>query len=329
MRKWIGLRFALSAALLAAAMSPAQAQTYPSKAVRLIVPSASGGPNDSNSRGIAQALGEAMGQPFVVENRPGADGIIGTEACARSTPDGHTLCTCDGQGFSLNPVLRANMPYEPLRDLSPVILTAFLVSAVVVHPSVGASSVRELMDIVRAKPGSVTFGTSGLASVGNIYVQWLRATRGLNLQSVPYKSTTLAFAAMLAGEVQVTNFTVGQVAQQLKSGKLKALAQSGEIRSQYLPDVPTFKEAGMELSLRNWFGLFAPAGTPRDIVQRLNAEVGRNLLRNQGLRERYLEAQGLAMELPVGESPDAFAAFLKADRAYYANIIKTTGIRLD
>ena len=322
--------FALCAMLAGAfTLQAASAQVYPARPVRIIIPSAPGGPSDTNGRGVAQALSEALGQPFVVDNRPGADGIIGTEACVRSAPDGYTLCTCDGQGFSLNPVLRSKMPYDAIRDLKPIILTAFLYSALVVHPSVAANSLRELLDLAKAKPGRITFGTSGLASVANIYVEWLKRAKGVEFQSVPYKSTAPAFTGLVAGEVQVANFAVGQVAQYVKSGKVKALAQSGETRSRHLPDVPTFKEAGMEISLRNWFGLFAPAGTPVDIVRRLNAEVARNLLNNPVLQERFLASQGLGAESPVGESPEAFEAFLKADREYFAKVIKTTGIRLE
>ena len=318
--------FALATCALA---QTASAQGYPAKPVRLIIPSAPGGPSDTNGRGVAQALSEALKQPFVVDNRPGADGIIGAEACARSAPDGYTLCTCDGQGFSLNPVIRTRMPYDALKDLAPVIQTAFLNSALVVHPSVPANSVRELLDLAKTKPGLVTFGTSGLASVSNIYVEWLKKARGIEFQSIPYKGITQAFGGLIAGEVQVAVFAAGQVAQHIKAGKVKALAQTAETRSRHLPDVPSFKEAGMEVALRNWFGLFAPAGTPGDIVHRLNAEVSRNLLNNPVLSERFLGSQGLVAEPPVGESPEAFAAFLKADREYFATVIKTTGIKLD
>ena len=328
--RWAGL---LGAACFA--LTPLQgalahsAQGYPAKPMRIIIPSAPVGPSDTNGRGVAQALSEALGQPFVVDNRPGADGIIGAEACVRSAPDGYTLCTCDGQGFSLNPVIRAKMPYDPLRDLSPVIQTAFLNSALVIHPSVPANSVSELLDLAKTKPGLITYGTSGLASVANIYVQWLKKAKGVEFQGVPYKGITQAFKGLVAGEVQVANFAVGQVAQYIKAGKIKALGQTGETRSRHLPDVPTCKEAGMGIALRNWFGLFAPAGTPRDIVQRLNAEVSRNLLNNPVLQERFLISQGLSAESPVGESPEAFAAFLKADREYFATVIKAAGIKLD
>ncbi len=324
-------RSLLWGALLAAVavLESAHAQGYPVKPVRIIIPSAPGGPSDASGRGVAQALGEALGQPFVVENRPGADQMIGTEACARSAADGYTLCSCDGQGFSLNPVLRPRMPYDPLRDLSPIVLTAFLYSALIVHPSVPVNSLRELLELAKASPGRITFGTSGLSSVGNIYVEWLKKVKGVEFQSVPYKSTAPAFTGLVAGEVQVSNFAVGQVAQYVKSGKVKALAQSGATRSSFLPDVPTFKEAGMEITLRNWFGLLAPAGVPAELVRRLNAEVARNLLSNPALRDRDLVSQGLGLESPVGESPEAFAAFLKADREYFASLIKTTGIRIE
>jgi tripartite-type tricarboxylate transporter receptor subunit TctC len=303
------------------------AQAYPIKPIRMIIPTAPGGPSDLNGRGIAQALSEAYGQPVVVENRPGADSIIGNEACARSTPDGYTLCTSDGGGYSLNPAIRLKMPYEPLRDLQPIILTGMLYSALIVHPSLPVSSVKELFELVKAKPGTISFATSGQASQPTIIVEYLRRVRGLDFLAVPYKVQTQGATAVMAGEAMVTTFTIGQSANFAKAGKVKVLAQNSDGRSRHMPDVPSYKEAGFDVYIRNWLGFFGPAGLPREMVQRLNADVNRNLLQNPALRDKFLTANGLEIEGAVGGSSDSFLAFLKADREYYANIVKAAGIK--
>ena len=305
----------------------AAAQTYPNKPIRMIIPTAPGGPSDLNGRGIAQALSDAYGQAVVVENRPGADSMIGNEACARSTPDGYTLCTSDGGGYSLNPVVRIKMPYEPLRDLQPIILTGMLYSALIAHPSLPANSVKELFELVRAKPGTISFATSGQASQPTIIVEWLRKVRGLDFLAVPYKVQTQGATAVIAGEAMLTTFTIGQSANFAKAGKVKVLAQNGDGRSRHMPEVPSYKEAGFDVYIRNWLGLFGPAALPRELVQRLNADVSKNLLQNPALREKFLTANGLEIEGSVGGSSDSFFAFLKADREYYASIIKAAGIK--
>ena len=320
----------LTMAFIAAVALPPSAvlaQAYPNKPVRMIIPTAPGGPSDLNGRGIAQALQEAYGQPFVVENRPGADSIIGNEACARSTPDGYTLCTSDGGGYSLNPVIRSKMPYEPLRDLQPIILTGMLYSALIAHTSLPANSVKELFELVKAKPGTISFATSGQASQPTIIVEWLRRARGIDFLAVPYKVQTQGATAVIAGEAMVTTFTIGQSANFAKAGKIKVLAQNSDGRSRHMPDVPSYKEAGLDISIRNWLGFFGPAGLPRELVQRLNADVNKGLLQNAALREKFLTANGLEVEGPAGGNADAFLAFLKADREYYASIIKAAGIK--
>ncbi len=303
------------------------AQAYPVKPIRMIIPTAPGGPSDLNGRGIAQALSEAYAQPVVVENRPGADSIIGNEACARSVPDGYTLCTSDGGGYSLNPAIRLKMPYEPLRDLQPIILTGMLYSALIVHPSLPVNSVKELFELVKSKPGTVSFATSGQASQPTIIVEYLRGVRGLDFLAVPYKVQTQGASAVMAGEAMVTTFTIGQSANFARAGKVKVLAQNSDGRSRHMPDVPSYKEVGFDVYIRNWLGFFGPAGLPRELVQRLNTDVNKNLLQNPALRDKFLTANGLEIEGAVGGTPDSFLSFLKADREYYANIVKAAGIK--
>ncbi|OFZ98427.1 MAG: hypothetical protein A3H35_20445, partial [Betaproteobacteria bacterium RIFCSPLOWO2_02_FULL_62_17] len=264
--------------------SAAQAQTYPANRVRIISGVAPGGPGDVASRGAAEGLARVLGQPFVIENRPGAEGMIAGEACAKSTPDGYTLCLFNGHDIALNPVLRSKMPFDPARELTPVVHLGFAAAAIIVHPSVPANSLQELFALARAKPGSINWGTSGLASPGNIYVEWLKNALDIRFHGVPYKSALQGMQSVLSGEIQVTSFVAGQVAPQVRAGKLKALAVATSQRSPYLPEVPTFKEAGMEVAIVTWYGLMAPAGTPRDIILRVNAVVAAELFAIPAMR---------------------------------------------
>ena len=306
----------------------AGAQSYPSRAVRVLVPTAAGGPLDTVSRGLAQALGQALGQSFVVENRPGADGIIALEACAKSAPDGLTLCSIDSWPITLNPILHAKLPYDPERDLAPVIYYGTLGSALCVHPSVPANSLRELFELAKAKPNSMVFATYGLASNTFFYVEWLKKVKGIPFMGVPYKSTSQAIQAVLGNEAQVFAYGLGQSIGLANAGKVKILAVAGEARSPALPDAPSFKEAGMELSMRTWFGMFAPAATPKEIVQKLNAEIAR-VLQNPQFMEKFLVNQGVEPTPPSGESTEAFTRFVKQDREMYANLLKTIGIKAE
>jgi tripartite-type tricarboxylate transporter receptor subunit TctC len=313
--------------ILFAGISCAHAQAYPTKAVRVIVPTAPGGPSDLNGRGVAAVFAEGLGQPFVVENRPGADSMIGNEACVRSAPDGYTLCTSDAGGFSLNPAVRLKMAYDPLRDLAPIVHTGFIVSAFVVHPSVPAGSLKELLALAKAKPGSVSFATSGLTSQPSIMVEWLKNTQGIVFLAVPYKVQTQGVTAVVAGEAQATTFVANQSAQFAKAGKLKVLAHNGTGRSRYVPDAPTYKDSGLDFGMRTWLGYFAPAATPPEIVRRLNAEAVRGLFKNPAAAEKFQALTGLEWEAPAGQPPEAFAAYLKADREYYAKVIAAAGIK--
>lgn len=312
----------------ATAFQPANAQTYPTKPVRIIVPTPAGGPGDIVARGAAQALGQVLGQAFVVENRLGVESIIGAEACARSAPDGHTLCSLDSFAISLNPLVRSKLPYNPDRDLTPVIQFGTMASALSVHASVPVSSVRELFDLVKAKPKSITFGSFGTASSNNMYIEWLKNAKGIEFYNVPYKAASQAMQGLLAGDIQVIAFSLGQSLGHARAGKIRILAVAGDERSALAPDIPSFKEAGMELSIRTWFGLFAPSATPREIVQRLNAEVGR-IIPTPQFKDKFLTTQAIEISGPAGKPTDAFADFLKKEREMYANLVKLIGLKVD
>ena len=313
----------------AVAVCTAHAQSYPAKQVRIISGVIAGGPGDTANRGAAMLLSQALGQAFTVENRLGAEGMIAGEACARSTPDGYTLCMFDGHEIALNPVIRTKMSYDPLRDMTPVMHLGFAAAAIIVHPSVAANSLQELFALAKAKPDSINWGSSGLASPSNLYIEWLKNAKGVRFHNVPYKSALQAMQAVLSGEIQVTSFVAGAVAPQVKAGKLKALAVPTTQRSPYLPDVPTFKEAGMEVEIVTWFGLMAPTGTPREIVQRLNTVLARDLFGNASMRDKYLITPGTLALPPAGASPEVFGEFLKAQREMYAGVVKVTGVRIE
>jgi tripartite-type tricarboxylate transporter receptor subunit TctC len=305
----------------------ALAQTYPSKPVRLLVGTPAGGPADVLSRGAAQVLGQSLGQPCIVENRVGADTMLAGEACARSAPDGHTLCIQDNASV-INTVTRAKMAYDLYQDLTPVVHFGFLGAAILVHPSVPASSWQELVALVKTKPESVSWGSYGLASTSNIYIEWLKKARNISFYNVPYKAASLAWPAMLAGEVQVAFFALGPAAQQVKAGKARALLVITDTRSAQMPDVPTYREAGLDLSLVPWFGLFAPTGTPRDIVLRLNAEVAKGLVNNPAMREKFLSSLGIQTDPPAGASPEALRSLMQAEREKYAAVVKVTALKI-
>ncbi len=301
----------------------AQAQTYPSKPVRMLLSGGAGGPNDVQSRGLAQSLTQALAQPFVVENRAGAQGAVGLEACARAAPDGYTLCSGATNNITYQPVLKLTLPYEPLRDFAPVAHTGFLDVAIVVNASVPARTMDELIALAKAKPRALAWASFGNNTSSFYFSEWMRLARGAEFLHVPYKSSIQSQQALMAGEVQVNLYGTGQIVPQIKAGKLRALMVTGERRSGSLPDVPSSKELGMELPLRTWYALFSPAGTPRDAVQRLNAEINKAMA-DPAFIEKYMASLGL---VGGGMSADEFGAFLKRDREAFAQLAKLIGLK--
>jgi len=324
-------RFIALIALFSGIFAPitGQAQGWPARAVHILVGTPAGGPGDVVSRGAGQVLGQLYGQAFVVENRVGADGMIAGEACARAAPDGYTLCTADNYAITVNPVIRAKMTYDPMRDLVPIFHYGYLVAAILVHPSVPAHTMRELLQLAKAKPNTITWGAYGLNSSSHFYIEWLKNADGIYFYNVPYKAASLAFPAMLAGEVQVAIFAVGPAAQQVKAGKARALAVTTAKRSSHMPDVPTYKEAGLDIDIGTWFGLFGPAQLPRDIVNRLNADLAKGIVNNPENRAKFLTSQGIEVSAPAGASPEEFAAMLPVERERFAKIAKVAKIRID
>ena len=300
----------------------AWAQSYPNKPVRVIIPHGAGGPVDIIMRGMAVPLQQALGQPFVIDIRGGADGIIGAEACAHAAPDGYVICTTATNVMTIGPGMHTKLPYDPVRDYAPVARIGILDSALVVHPSVPANTVAELFALARAKPESITWASFGMNTSSYMYLEWVKKTRNAPFLHVPYKTAAQSQNATLAGEVQVNIYAAGAAAPLARAGKIKILAVTGDKASPFVPGAPSFKEAGIDLPWRTWYGVFAPAATPREIVLRLNAEMNHAV--NAPFGEKALLSQGV---VPATGTPEEFAAFLNEDRALFARMMSVIGVR--
>ena len=318
-------RAAVSAGVVAASLAlPAHAQDYPSRPVRIVVPFAPGGPNDIVVRLVAQKLTETWGQPFLVENRPGAGGNIGTDFVAKAAPDGYTLLSVGPGSLIINPLI-GKVPYDTMRDFAPVTLMARAPNALVAHPSLPARSVMGLIELARSQPGKVNYGSGGNGSTPHLAGAMFAAMARIALTHIPYKGTAPAMADLIGGQVQIAFLGIPTVLPHIKSGKLRVLAVTGKHRSPELPGVPTVDEAGVPgYELSPWYGLLAPAGTPREAVVRLAEEVSR-ILRTAEMKEK-LAAQGAEV---AGGSSEEFAAVIRADTSIWSRVVKDTGIRIE
>lgn len=318
--------FAVLMAALCAASAFAQgaAQSYPNKPIRLIVPVAPGGGTDFTARLIGQKLNEAWGQPVIVDNRPGAAGNIGVELAAKAPADGYTL-VMPITSFPINPSLYAKLPFDTIKDLAPIVLCASAPLVLVVHPSLPAKSVSELVALAKVKPGALNFANSGSGTTAHLAGELFKRMAGIEIVSVAYKGGGPAVIALIAGEVQMYFSTVPAALPQVKAGKLRMLAVTSGKRVPELPDVPTVAESGLAgFDVVPWFGLFTAAGTPRPVIQRLNAEIVK-ILDAPDTRQR-LSGHGL---VPGGGKPEELGAFLKAEIARWGKLIKEAGIRVN
>jgi tripartite-type tricarboxylate transporter receptor subunit TctC len=315
----------LGAALCAALFGLcAHAQDYPARPVRIVVPFAPGGPNDIIVRLVVQKLTETWGQSFVVENRPGAGGNIGTDFVAKAPPDGYTLLSVGPGSLIINPLI-GKVPYDTARDFAPVTLMARAPNALVAHPSFPASSVKELIALARSQPGRINYGSGGKGSTPHLAGALFASMAGIELTHVPYKGTAPAMADLIGGQVQIAFLGIPTVLPHVKSGKLRVLAVTGKHRSPELPGVHTLDEAGVPgYELSPWYGLLAPAGTPRGIVAGLAAEVTK-IVRAADIRDK-LAVQGAEV---AGGSPEEFAAVIQADSLTWSRVVKDTGMRAE
>ena len=306
-----------------AACALAQAK-YPAKPIRIIVPVAPGGGTDFTARLVGLKLAEAWGQTVVVDNRPGAAGNLGVEIAAKAQPDGYTL-VMPITSFPINPSLYAKLPFDTVNDLSPIVLAASAPLLLVVNPSVAAKSVSELVALAKAKPGQLNYANSGSGTTAHLAGELFKRIAGVDIVSVAYKGGGPAVIDLIAGQVQMYFSTVPAALPQVKAGKLRALAVTSSKRVPELPDMPTASDSGLPgFEVVGWFGLFAPAGTPKPVIIRLNGEIAK-ILYIPETRER-LSGHGL---IPGGGTPEELGAFLKAEIAKWGKVIKEAGIRVE
>lgn len=316
--------FAVAALTLACA--GASAQSYPAKPIRLVVPYPPGGPLDIMARAIGQKLTEAWKQPVVVDNRAGAGGNIGADLVAKSPADGYTLLMGAVATHAINPSLYSKIPYDPVKDFTPVALVAQVPNILVINPSVPAKSVRELIALARAKPGYLNFGSGSTGSTGHLAGELFNTMAGVQMVHIPYKGAAPAMADLLSGQVQLMFDNLANALPNVKAGRLRALAVTTLARSAAMPDLPTVAESGLPgFDLTTWFGLMVPAGTPPEIVARLNAEIVR-ALNAKDMRERL---QKMGAEPPADNTPEHFAAFIGTEAAKYAKVVKDSGAKVD
>jgi len=316
-------------AFLLAAAAPAAAQAqggWPAKPVRIVVAYPPGGGIDVMSRQIAEKLTAAWGQPVVVENRPGANTIVATDAVAKSGADGYTVLMTTDATFSINPHLYAKLPFDTQKDFIPVTMLVLLQQLLVAHPSLPAGTLPELIALAKAKPGSINYASYGSGSQPHLSGEMLKYKAGIDLVHVPYKGISLAVPAVMAGEVQLTFAGIASSSAPLKSGRIKAIAIGGTKRSPLFPDVPTFAELGYpEVETHAWFGLFLPAGSPKEAVSRLYADVKR-VIDDPEFRQKQLVDRGYE---PIGSSPEEFSAYIVKDRESRGRAVKISGAKAE
>jgi tripartite-type tricarboxylate transporter receptor subunit TctC len=307
-----------------AAAEPSHAQDYPSKPIKVVVPFAAGGPADIYARYLGARLGEALGQPVVVDDRPGAGSIIGTDLVAKSAPDGYTLLMMSNT-HTVNETLIPNRPYQLMRDFVPVATVNYSDLVLVVHPSTGFTSVAELIRFAKANPGKLNYASSGPGTPYHMAGELFKAMAGVDIVHVPYKGSSGARTDVLGGQVQMMFDAVTTMSEHAKSGRVIALGTTGKTRSAVLPNVPTISEAGVAgYEAVIWLGLMAPKGTPPQIVNRLNAEIAKIQNRPE-VREEWL-AQGA---LPLVMTPAEFGRYLDADIVKWERIVKISGAKPD
>ncbi len=304
---------------------PVCAQEYPRKAIRLIVPFAPGGGNDTVARAIAQSAGASLGQPMVVDNRAGAGGILGAELAAKSAPDGYTLFLGGVGSHAVNPNLHARLPYDPVKDFAPITLIASAPSVLVVHPSVPALTLAEFTALAKASPGRINYASNGNGSSAQLAAVLYESMAGVRMVHVPYKGLAPALVDLLAGEVQAMFSSVVAIVPSIKAGRLRALAVTGKRRAALLPEVPTLDESGVPgYEAGSWYGILAPAGTPQAIVAKLHEAIVHALARPE-VRER-LVSEGAEV---ISSTPQAFAAHITAELARMGKLIRDAGIRME
>ena len=312
--------------LCIAAVSAGQvlAQAYPSKPIRLVVPFPPGGPTDILGRAIGAKLSEFMGQPVIIDNRGGAGGGIGADNIAKSAPDGYSLLLGTTGTHTINPNLYSKLPYDPIKDFVPISLVVKYLNILVVNPSLPVKSVADLIALAKQKPGQITFGSAGNGSSNHLTAEMLATMTGVKMQHVPYKGSGPALTDVIAGQINFMFDQYSTVAPNIKAGKLRAIGIATKQRHRLLPDVATIGETVPGFEVSPWYGLFAPAGTPKDIVNRLNTELTK-VMKSTDIHNRMTT---LGWD-PVTNTPEEFAAQIKSELAVWADVVKKSGARID
>jgi tripartite-type tricarboxylate transporter receptor subunit TctC len=319
MKRWIG--FAVGMLIPGLVMT----QSWPSKPMRIVIAQAPGSATDVISRVVANPLSEALGQPIVIDARPGAGGVLGTEVAARSAPDGYTLFMGNNSTHGSNPAVYAKLPYDAVKDFAPVSFVASVPYVLVVDPALPVKSVQEFVAYAKARPGKLNYASAGNGSTHHFCGELFKSMTGVDMQHVPYKGSGPGIAGLLGGEVSMMFSNVADIGSQIKAGKVRALAVTAQRRAATLPDVPTMAEAGLpDFVITSWFGLLVPAGTPAPIVARLNAETVKVL--GKAEVKATLAQQGL--EVAPG-TPEQFGEHIKSEIARFTQIAKAAGIKAE
>jgi tripartite-type tricarboxylate transporter receptor subunit TctC len=320
LRNFLGAVFAMTLAIAAVSATSATAQTYPTKPVRIVVPFGPGGPTDLLARVFGHKLAEAWGQQFIIENRGGANGMVGADIVAKSPPDGYTLVFGTNGTHGMNSSLFAKVPYDPVKDFAPITRLALQYFLLVCHPSLPARSVKELIALARARPGQIAWAYGGGPT--QLGAELFRKEAKVNVLVIPYKGNAPAVTSVVSGEAQAVFGGIAHTRPQVQAGRLRALGVAGPQRSRALPEVPTIAESGLPgFEVSAWYGLLAPAGTPRAIVERLNREAMR-ILKLPDVQQRL---RSEAFETP-SDTPEGMAAVIRAELAKWAAVVKEAGI---
>jgi tripartite-type tricarboxylate transporter receptor subunit TctC len=315
--------FLLCLALAASALAQPSSSQFPSRPVKIVVPTTPGGATDALSRSIGARLAEVWGQPVVVENRPGATQIIGGEYVAKSPPDGYTLIVSDAATFIMNPILHRTLPYDGLRAFTPITLLVRFPWVVAIHPSVPATNFQEFVAYARSNPCAISYGSFGTGSSGHISVDYMKKLLGIDIVHIPYKGAGPAVTDLLAGQIQMMMVTPLLVEPHARTGKLRLIAAATPNRIPRLPELPTIAESGYPgFNVQTWNGLLAPAGTAHDIIDRLAAEVARAVKDPQFVAR--IEQYGAH---PLGNTPQEFASMIRSESALWSEIIRSLGVK--
>ena len=303
---------------------PAHGQDYPSKPIRVVVPFPAGGGTDIVTRMVAQKLGESLRASFVIDNRSGAGGTIGTEIAAKSPADGYTLVAVSGS-HAINPSLYKKLAYDSVRDFAPVTMLVSGPGLLVVHPSVPAKTVKELIALAKSKPGQLNYASAGSGTPPHLAAELFKTMAGVDIVHVPYKGNTPAFLDLVSGQVSLSFPTIPSAIPHVRAGKLRALAVTSRERSRVAPEIPTVAESGLPgYNTSSWFGMLAPAGTPASVILKLHQEIAK-VLQLPDIREKLLN-QGLE---PVGSTPEEFAAAIRVEIDKWAKVVKASGAKAE